>query len=208
MNKNYIFLTVLALLIGFGILLMPEKKADKQIDPLLLLNAVDDPSRFLSPDVVTDRLVKKDPSMMLIDVRSTDQFNSFAIPGAINIPLDSILTESSAEILGNKDIDKVFYSNADLHADQAWILCKRTGYQAIYVLKGGVNLWFSNIVKTDKPAETEAVEVMELYQFRRAACQYFFGNNENGASTENNTGQKKVVVTTKKAPSASSGGGC
>jgi rhodanese-related sulfurtransferase len=206
MNKNYIFLTVLAIFIGFGILLMPEKKTDNQIDPKLLLNAIDDPSRFLSSDVITDRLVKKDPSMVLIDVRSADQFNSFAIPGAINIPLDSILSESATAILGNKDIDKVFYSNADLQADQAWILCKRTGYQTIYILKGGVNYWFNTIVKTELPAESEPIEVMELYQFRRAACQYFFGSKETGVSNESLSGPKKTVTTIKKE--ATSGGGC
>lgn len=208
MNKHYLILTGLALIIGIGILLMPESRHNKQLDPIRLLHAVDDPSRFLSPDVVTDRLVKKDPSLLLIDVRPADQYNLFAIPGAINIPLDSILEASSSAILGNNDIDKIFYSNAELHADQAWILSKRSGYEAIYVLKGGINAWFHAIVLTEKPAETEASEVIERYQFRRAACQYFFGNKETGSQGERKSDQKKPVVVIKKEAAAASGGGC
>jgi rhodanese-related sulfurtransferase len=208
MNKNYIFLTVLAFVIGLGILFMPETKREKQIKPVDLLMAIDDPSRFLSTDVITDRLVKKDPTLLLIDVRIASQYNSFSIPGAINIPLDSLLTGSTAEILQNKDIDKVFYSNADVTSDQAWIISKRLGYKAIYVLQGGVNKWFNTIVKNEIPADTEPVEVFELYQFRKGASQFFFGSNESGLDQESKATPKKTVVIQKKVSEASTGGGC
>jgi rhodanese-related sulfurtransferase len=208
MNKNYIFLSVLAVVIGLGILFMPEKKRDNQTKPVELLKAIDDPSRFLSTDVITDRLVKKDPTLLLIDVRIASQFNSFSIPGAINIPLDSLLTISTAEILQNKDIDKVFYSNADVTSDQAWIISKRLGYKSIYVLQGGVNKWFNTIVKNDKPADTEPVEVIELYQFRKGASQFFFGANESSLDQKSNATPKKTVVIQKKVAETSSGGGC
>jgi rhodanese-related sulfurtransferase len=208
MNKNYIFLTILAVVIGLGILIMPETRHDNQIKPVDLLIAIDDPSRFLSTDVITDRLVKKDPTLLLIDVRTAGQFNSFAIPGAINIPLDSILAKSTAEIMGNKDLDKVFYSNADVTSDQAWIISKRLGYKAIYVLQGGVNKWFNTIVLNEKPADTEPVEVIELYQFRKGASQYFFGSKESSSGQESQATPKKAVVIQKKAAGASAGGGC
>lgn len=207
MNKNYIFLTILSLVIGLGILFMPEAKNDKGINPVQLLNAIDDPSRFLSTDVITDRLVKKDPTILLIDVRPSDQFNTFSVPGSLNIPLDSILTISSEEILSNSDIDKVFYSNSDVYADQAWIISKRMGYKSIYVMQGGINKWFNTIVKTEKPADTEPVEVIALYQFRKGAYQYFFGSNTSSLNTDQQNTPKKTVILQKKV-AHSSGGGC
>ena len=207
MNKRYLLLAGIIIALGVGILFMPAKDTTKQTKPELLLAAIDDPSRFLSTDDITDRLVKKDPALLMIDVRPANQFKAFAIPGAINIPIDSLLTASAEDILNQKGMDKVFYSNSDVTSDQAWIICKRIGQQRIYVLKGGVNRWFSSIVKAEKPSETDPVEAMELYQFRMAACQHFFGSKEITRVPEVPTEKKRVKVV-KKTSEASSGGGC
>jgi rhodanese-related sulfurtransferase len=207
MNKRYLLLAGIIISLGVGILFMPAKDNAKQMQPELLLAAIDDPSRFLTTDDITDRLVKKDPALLLIDVRPTDQHKAFAIPGAINIPIDSLLTASAEEILNQKGMDKVFYSNTDVTSDQAWMIRKRIGQQRIYVLQGGINRWFSTIVKAEKPDETAPQEAMELYQFRMAACQHFFGSPEM-ATAPKVTPEKKKVTVSKKAPEAASGGGC
>jgi len=209
MNKKYLLLAGIVIALGIGILFMPERNADKQIKPEVLLSAIDDPSRFLSTDDVTDRLVKKDPALLLIDVRSAKDFKAFAIPGAVNIPMDSLLTASAQDMLNQKEMDKVFYSGSDVTSDQAWIICKRIGLQKIYVMQGGLNKWFTTIVKAEKPADTEPVEALELYQFRKAACQYFFGSAETkNSATETAVAPKKVVKVVKKPAEAAAGGGC
>jgi 3-mercaptopyruvate sulfurtransferase SseA len=207
MNKKYLLLAGIIIALGVGILFMPAKDTAKQTQPELLLAAIDDQSRFLTTDDITDRLVKKDPALMLIDIRPAAQFNAFAIPGAINIPVDSLLSSSAQEMLNQKEMDKVFYSNADVTADQAWIICKRMQLQRIYVMQGGVNKWFNTIVKAEKPAESAPTEALELYQFRMAACQHFFGSPEM-ASTPKVTPEKKKVTVVKKKSEAASGGGC
>jgi len=207
MNKRYLLLAGIIIALGVGILFMPAKDTAKQTQPALLLAAIDDPSRFLSTDDITDRLVKKDPALLLIDVRPASQFKTFSIPGAINIPVDSLLSASAQETLNQKEMDKVFYSNADVTSDQAWIISKRTGLQRIYVMQGGVNQWFSTIVKAEKPAETASGSALELYQFRIAACQHFFGSPEM-AATPKAGAEKKMVKVVKKASGAASGGGC
>ncbi len=207
MNKRYLLLAGIIIALGVGILFMPAKDTAKQPKPELLLAAIDDPSRFLSTDDITDRLVKKNPALILIDVRPESQFKAFSIPGAINIPSDSLLSASALEILNQKEMDKVFYSNADVTSDQAWIICKRLGLQRIYVMQGGVNRWFSTIVKAEKPAETATTKALELYQFRIAACQHFFGSPEMAAKTET-VAAKKTVNVVKKSSGGKSGGGC
>jgi len=206
MNKKYLLLTGIVIALGIGILFMPARHAEKQVQPEVLLSAIDDPSRFLTTDDITDRLVKKDPALMLIDVRPAVQFKAFAVPGAINIPVDSLFSPSAMEMLNQKEMDKVFYSNSDVTSDQAWILCKRQGLQRIYVMQGGVNEWFKTIVKAEKPAETAPVENMQLYQFRIAACQHFFGSPEMAVTPI--AAEKKKVTIVKKASGAKSGGGC
>lgn len=206
MNKRYLLLAGIIIALGVGILFMPAKDTAKQTQPELLLAAIDDPSRFLSTDDITDRLVKKDPALMLIDIRLASQFNAFAIPGAINIPVDSLLSASALEMLNQKEMDKVFYSNSDVTSDQAWIICKRMKLQRIYVMQGGVNTWFSTIVKAKKPAETASAKALALYQFRIAACQHFFGSPEMASTPK--VAEKQKVTVVKKASGAASGGGC
>jgi 3-mercaptopyruvate sulfurtransferase SseA len=207
MKKRYLFLTFIAIALGLGILFMPAKDNSKQVKPELLLAAIDDPSRFLSSDDITDRLVKKDPALLLIDVRPAEQFKAFSIPGSINIPVDSLLTPTTMGMLYQNGMDKVFYSNSDVTSDQAWILCKRIGMQRIYVLQGGVNNWFASVVKAPKPLATGSEKDIELYQFRLAACQYFYGNPDIAAAP-NTAPEKKKITIIRKAPAASSGGGC
>lgn len=206
MNKRYLLLAGIIIALGVGILFMPAKDTVKQTQPELLLAAIDDPSRFLTTDDITDRLVKKDPALLLIDVRPESQFKAFSIPGAINIPADSLLSGSSLETMNQKEMDKVFFSNADVTSDQVWIICKRMGFQRIYVLQGGVNKWFSTIVKAEEPAESAPTEALELYQFRMAARQHFFGSPEITAAPK--VVSKKKVTVVKKASEAASGGGC
>jgi rhodanese-related sulfurtransferase len=207
MNKRYLLLAGIIITLGVGILFMPAKETAKQTQPELLLSAIDDPSRFLTTDDITDRLVKKDPALLLIDVRTPGEFNAFSIPGAINIPVDSLLSASAQEFLDQKEMDKVFYSNSDVTSDQAWIISKRMGMPRIYVMQGGVNKWFNTIVKAEKPAETAPTEAMELYHFRMAACQHFFGSPEMDASPIV-VAEKKTVHVVKKSSGAKSGGGC
>jgi sulfur-carrier protein adenylyltransferase/sulfurtransferase len=207
MNKRYLLLAGIVIILGIGILFMPQTGDNKQIKPELLLTAIDDPSRFLTTDDITDRIVKQDPALLLIDVRPSAQYKAFSIPGAINIPLDSLLTISAQDQLKQNGMDKVFYSNSDVMSDQAWILCKRVGLGRIYVMQGGVNKWFNTIVKAEKPGETEPVQDMELYQFRMAACQHFFGNAASAGPAMENSPKKEVKVV-KKPAAASSGGGC
>ena len=207
MKKRYLLLAGIIIALGVGILFMPEKDTAKQTQPELLLAAIDDPSRFVTTVDITVRLVKKDPALMLIDIRPAIQFKAFAIPGAINIPVDSLLSISAQELLNQKEMDKVFYSNADVTSDQAWIICKRLKLKRIYVMQGGVNTWFSTIVKAEKPAETAAAKALALYQFRIAACQYFYGSQEMAAAPNAEADKKKVSIV-KKASGAKSGGGC
>lgn len=211
MNKRYILLAFIAICLGVGMLLMPTKDpnkySDKKNNPENILANIDDPSRFLTSDDITDRIIKKDPTLLLIDVRSADQFNTFAIPGAINIPIDSLLNESSVGLLKQPGKNKVFYSNTGTMSDQAWVLAKREGISNVFVLKDGLNTWFKTIVKAEKPAEYQPKEDFELYNFRIAARQHFYGTGITTPIGKPNQVQKKKNVPIKKVE-PSSGGGC
>ncbi len=134
-----------------------------------LLNELKTDQQFVHPDQVADMLIQKDPSLQLIDVRSSTEFEKFSLPGAINVPLENLLSEDYEYYL-NQDIKlNVFYSNGSTAANEAWMIARQLGYKNNYVLRGGLNFWVETIMNPQKPAETSPSEELARYDFRKAA---------------------------------------
>jgi sulfur-carrier protein adenylyltransferase/sulfurtransferase len=134
-----------------------------------LLAEVNTRTQYLTPDAIADMIIKKDPSLRLIDVRSQDEFEKFSLPGAINIPVTDLLSEQYADIL-NQDVKmNVFFSNGSLVANEAWMITRQLGYMNNYVLEGGVNYWFDAFMNPQKPASTSPDEEFAKYDFRKSA---------------------------------------
>jgi len=203
MNKKYIIPVVLLVGLAFILVLLPKKKPYNELPAKDLLKQVTSSSKFISPEFVADRLIKKDPSMILVDVRSEDLFREYSLPGALNIPLQEIVKPAQMELLSQEGIDYIFYSTGDVLADQAWILCKRQRIDHIYVMKGGLNEWFSSFFMSLPPAETASNEEIELYQFRSAVRQYFTGGE---TQTARKPAGEAISITPKKKKSAAEGG--
>jgi rhodanese-related sulfurtransferase len=175
MNRTYFILAVIALVVAGGLIILPETERNSDIKPELLHKEINDPSRFLSTDLVTKRLINEDPSILLVDVRTPEQYKSYTIPGAINIPLNEINLDEWTDYFAQDDMDVVFFSNGDVYADQAWILSRRKGYDHLYVMSGGLNKWFKDIMQASSPPETAPSEDFDLYAFRMGAKIHFGG---------------------------------
>lgn len=203
MNKTYIYLTVLILVLSAGIFFLPERDNSKSITPEELMWEVVQPTRYVTTDQVAAMIIEKDPTLMLIDIRSTDEYEAFSLVGAANIPLDSILVDEYQEYLGIEDMNTVFYSNDDIKSDQAWVIARRMGYKNIYVLKDGLNCWIKTIIQPERPAETASQEAFELYSFRKGASMYF-----TGAELQESESDKSGITVKRKKKTAVAEGGC
>lgn len=205
MSKTYIALTLVAVLVAVGLLFLPENERYNETNPELLIKEINDPARFLSVDMIAERLIDEDPSILLIDVRTANQYAEYSLPNSVNIPLDQILLPDWQDYLNQENKDVILYSNSDLSADQAWILCTRLGYKNLYVLKGGLNNWFTCIVNPTEPAETDPTEDFALYSFRLAASQYFGGGTDANVQADL---PKENIVVTKRHKKTTTAGGC
>ncbi len=202
MNRNYIFLTILMLVLAFGTLGIKKADKPKQIVPKQLLSELIQPSRFVNTDEIAKMIIQKDPSLEIIDVRNEKEFNSFSLPNAINVPIDSLLSPTGLDYLGIPGVKVVFISNDDIKADQAWVLAKRQDFNSIYVMKGGLNRWMESIIQPREPSEDAPLTEFKKYEFRKGARIYF-----TGAKVESPETQKiKVVVKRRKKSTAASGG--
>ena len=207
MERKYTILAILLIVLALGLVILPKKKEFKETDPKVLLSAVVEKSRYLTVDQVTHRIIENDPTLLLIDLRSADQFKSFSLPGSVNILADSLLSKTNMELFIQPGKDKVLYGNADITSEKGWLLITRYKMNRIYIMKGGINEWFNTIVKEQPIKGTPSTADLELISFRKAARQFLIGSVETGKPSASTPIKEKVEVI-RKAPKATSGGGC
>jgi len=159
-----------------------------------LLSEVNTRTQYVAPDAVADMIIKKDPTLRLIDVRSQDEFEKFSLPGAINIPVTDLLSEAYTDVL-NQDIKmNIFYSNGTLTANEAWMITRQLGYKNNFVLEGGLNYWFDAILNPQKPATTSSDEEFAKYDFRKSAGQALGGGGVVQASQDQGSSSVKPAI--------------
>ncbi|HNY01955.1 MAG TPA: rhodanese-like domain-containing protein [Bacteroidales bacterium] len=204
------YLTLVLLLLALVIALVPQNTTRPyKLTAEQLLTEIRTGTQFVSPDEVADRIIKKDPSLQLIDVRNPREFDVFSLPGAINIPLQDILSEKNTDLLNQGTKMNIFYSNGSTEANEAWLLTRQIGYQNNYVLQGGLNYWMETIVNPQKPGTLPANDEMARYDFRKAASMALGGGSLTPVTTAPATDAGKAtpgVVPVKKKKKAS--GGC
>ncbi len=171
-----------------------------------LLNEVKEQLQFIHPDQVADMLINKDPSLQLIDVRSVAEFEKFSLPGAINIPLENLLSEDYEDYIDQDVKLNVFYSNGSTSANEAWMITRQLGYENNYVLQGGLNFWVETIMSPEKPTETSPSEELAKYDFRKGAGAALGGAAVSTANNSKTTAPKPPLVKRKKKKKVQ--GGC
>jgi rhodanese-related sulfurtransferase len=204
MNKAYYTLAVFMLLLGIGLVVLPDRDHTDEVLPREILSELRNPSRFISTDKVAEMIIDKDPTILLVDVRDMYDYLDYSLPGAHSIPLEEILVYDWVDSLTFSGSMIVLFSNSDIRADQAWQLMKREGYENIHVMKGGLNNWFSTIIKPTRPPETAPNEEIDLYEFRKGASIYFTG----GAAPIEQDIDAEPVMVKRKAKTQVVEGGC
>ena len=142
-----------------------------------MLLELNDERRFLSTDQVAKIIINKDPSYQLIDIRDVNSYQAYQLPGAVQLDLDAITSDSAIEELACAKYNHIFYGNGNLLADRAWYLHRLSGCQGGFVMKGGLNEWTKNILSPEVPPETADTEEMDLYAFRKAVSLFLTGNS-------------------------------
>lgn len=206
--KPILILASVIIPLGLIIAAVPANKTRQfRLSATELLQEAGSGVQFVAPETVADMLVQKDNTLQLIDVRTPEEYAAFNLPGAINIPLSNLLAEEYTDLLNQESKMNVFYSNGSVSANEAWMLTRQLGYENNYVLEGGLNYWFSNILSATAPAQTSPSEEFAKYDFRKSAAAALGGGSV--VSTDAAVpaaGGKKPPVAAKAKKKAS--GGC
>jgi rhodanese-related sulfurtransferase len=168
--KARLVLASIIIPLGLIIAAVPENTTKQyKLTAEELLEEVKSGTQFIHPDQIAEMLIDKDPTLQLIDVRSSTEFDKFNLPNAINIPLVDILNNEWEDYI-NQDVKfNVFYSNGTNDANQAWMITRQLGFENNYVLQGGLNYWVETIVNPESPKSTSPNEEIAKYNFRKGA---------------------------------------
>lgn len=211
MKKIEFIIFGLLLLGGFVAIFLPDTKAFKHvIDSDSLLYEVSKEGRYISTDELAQVVMENDPSYILVDLRSPEEYGKYSINGALNIPFENIFDEENLLYFDQDVYTTVLFSNGSSLADQAWLQLRSYGYQGNKVLKGGMNEWYKTIINPKKPSDEALTgDSYDQYLFRKGASQFFTGiqpvpATASESSTTSKPAAKPVVRKKKKAIS----GGC
>ncbi|MBI9033871.1 MAG: rhodanese-like domain-containing protein [Bacteroidales bacterium] len=198
-----ITISIILLAVASVVAFLPEtSNRSFELAPDELLIEIQKNKNYFSVDELADLLVNADPSVLLIDLRSEEEYKNFSLPGSLNIPFDQLLDEKWEGYLDQTNRKNIFYSNGTTLSTQAWILTTRLAYKNNYVLTGGINEWFDRIVQPVPPEMTEDKLAYENYQSRLSAKAFFYG----GTAGPKKSSGPAIQVQRKKKKTA--GGGC
>lgn len=150
MNKfiktNRVFLAALLLLLVIIVILLslsePDVTYKLKVDQVSTL--LKDTNNFVSPIVLYDELAGGNKNMVLVDIRSSDDYAKGHIGDAVNIPVRDLLSQSSLSFfkgLKKTSTKAVLYGEDQLQANGPWLLLKQVGFDHISILEGGYNFY-------------------------------------------------------------------
>ena len=156
----------------------------------------------MAPPLFTPVLIYVITGFLLIDVRSTAEYKECHIPGAINLPLNDLFNPDWLGYLDQPDVKKIFYSNGNHFAQEAWLLAVQSGYVNSFIMKDGMNEWFKTVMLTEFSGERISPAENAKFEIRYKAREHFNKMNSLPDSL------KSAFLTIKRAKEAELVGGC
>jgi len=98
-------------------------------------------ARSLENDIsynMMQRMIKENSEVVVIDVRTRDEFGYNHLRGAINIPLQDICEEKVRRYVRNKLCVIIVYCEYGGRSKKAMNKLKKMGYENVYNLDGGI----------------------------------------------------------------------
>jgi rhodanese-related sulfurtransferase len=93
--------------------------------------------------------IARDEHMLLLDVRSPEEFESGRVPGAVNVPLDRVQS-APHETADDKSMRIVVYCERGPRAFMAQGALKKAGFKNVVHLSGDMSGWRSSGLPVEK----------------------------------------------------------
>ena len=103
----------------------------------------------VTQSALLERIQKKDTSVIILDVRSPEEFAAGHVPGAINIPYTHLPARISS-IPSPTDKDVVVYCEIGVRAEKAAASLRSNGFTRLMYLDGDMKQWREGKRPTEK----------------------------------------------------------
>lgn len=102
-------------------------------------------------DISQQALINADKNeLMIVDVRTPEEFQQGHIPGAINVPLSEIIADPTS-LSASKGKPIVLYCRSGYRAGKAAEALHKDGYQNLRHLEGDMQEWLKAGLTLEKP---------------------------------------------------------
>ena len=168
-------LGVLALALGaIALFSQPHRGPFVKLDARELALVVEEQVDHVTAPELAAWIVEGRADYRLLDLRTEQEYAAYHIPTAENVPLTGL---ADYPLLRNEKI--VLYSEGGIHSAQAWMLLRAQGYDAVYMVLGGLEAWQDEVLFPSLPAGADA---KQRARFERAAAlaQFFGGQPRSG----------------------------
>ena len=108
---------------------------------LLGVAAMADETTTIDAAALLKRIDSKDASLLVLDVRTPEEFAAGHVPGALNIPY-TYLPARSAELASDKDV--VIYCATGIRAERAASRLRENGFTRLLHLDGDMTGWIDS----------------------------------------------------------------
>jgi rhodanese-related sulfurtransferase len=162
-------LGALALALGaLALLAQPHRGPFVKLDARELALVVEEEVDHVTARELAAWIIEGRADYRLLDLRTGGEYATYHIPTAENVPLTGL---TDYPLLRNEKV--VLYSEGGIHSAQAWMLLRAQGYEAVYMVLGGLDAWQDEVLFPTLPADADA---QAHAQFERAAqVAKFFG---------------------------------
>jgi rhodanese-related sulfurtransferase len=165
-----------AILIGIGIILAVIPLSSNRAftsNPGQLLTEITGNNSVITVDQVARMISTEDSTLLLIDLRTADEFATLNIPGSVNIPYKEFLDKDPGLTISDKKMKYVFYSNGDINSSFAVTIARGMNYDNTFSMKGGLNGWFETVMNTSFTGERISARENALFESRTRARRLF-----------------------------------
>ena len=189
-----IFLSINIIAIAIVMMLVPGKVGKKgQPLPIQQVRSLKKERQSIDVDKAARIINQSDSKYQLIDVRSSEEFLAFNLPGSINIPFNELMATPFQGYLKQDEKTNILYSNGDYLSNMACALLSAKGYENNITLQGGLNGWYAIVMNTEYKGGRLTARENALLENRTNAKKLFTEINSLPDSLKNNFLEAKLL---------------
>lgn len=194
-----LFFAIIAM--AFALMPAPEKKFELSQEESL--TAITTQLQVIQPEKIKEILASNDQSYQFIDLRTSQEFDLYHLPGAINIHIHDILKSENEALLNPTDKINILYGATVEDACPVWVILKQLDYKNNSIMLGGFKLVKSNVIDKYAPDEVWFKNEVAQYDYAQIVKETAGAGSVSGSST---TTRKAPIIKRKKKKGVA--GGC